>query len=90
VPSAERILVEYFELGGYMRVPNDERRKEEPNTYKKGYEVRLVTDTRREIREIRQALRKTGIKGGRVFRKHSQWVQPIYGKESVQAFLNLL
>ncbi|MFQ6114631.1 MAG: hypothetical protein ACE5NG_11210 [bacterium] len=69
-----------------MRVPNDARREEEPHDYKKGYEIRLLANTRREIMAIRRLLRQVGLKGGRPFKKHNQWVQPIYGKQAMDRF----
>ncbi len=56
--------------------------------YKKGYEVRLVVKTWREVMRIRQLLHCVGFKAGRPFKKHSRIVQPIYGKAAVEWFLS--
>ncbi len=65
----EAALVELFQRNGYMRVPNDDRREEEPRNYKKGYEIRLVANTQRAITAIRRLLRQAGLKSGKPFKK---------------------
>ena len=82
----EAALVELYQCNGYVRVPDDTRREEEPRTYKKGYEIRLLGNTQREIAAIRRLLRQVGLKGGKPFRKHNQWVQPVYGKQALDRF----
>ena len=82
----EARLVVLYRESGYMRVPNLNRREKEPRDYKKGYEIRIAADTLREIREIRKLLRQVDIQGGKPFKKHSRWIQPIYGKEEMREF----
>jgi len=82
----EAALVERFQRNGYMRGPNHDRREEEPRNYKKGYEIRLVANTQREITAVRRLLRQVGLKGGKPFKKNNQWVQPIYGKQAMDRF----
>lgn len=84
-PEAQ--LVEFFERNSYMRVPNEKRLEEETyKEYKKGWEIRLVVKTQEETAMIRQLLQQVGLKGGKPFRKHSRWVQPIYGKKAMEQF----
>ncbi len=83
-PEAE--LVALFQRNGYMRVPNPDRREEDPDNYKKGYEIRWVVATRRETAAIRRLLRRVGIKGGKPFLKNRKWVQPVYGKKALERF----
>ncbi len=82
----EALLVELFQRSGYMRVPNAERRDEEKQAYKKGYEIRLVVDTKRELADVRRLLRQLELKGGKPFQKGNRWVQPIYGKAALDRF----
>lgn len=84
--QARSALIEFYNRNGYKRVPDRDRREEEPQDYKKGYEIRLVANTQRELRMIRQLLRQVELKGGNPFRKVNRWVQPIYGKEAMESF----
>lgn len=80
------MLVELFQRNGYMRVPNIERRDEDKQSYKKGYEIRIVVRTQRELVSVRQLLRQLELKAGKPFMKANQWVQPIYGKAALERF----
>ena len=82
----EAALVALYQRNGYMRVPDDSRREDEPRKYKKGYEIRLVTNTQRDITAIRRLLRQVGLKGGKPFQKSNQWVQPVYGRQAMDRF----
>jgi hypothetical protein len=84
--GAKSRLLEYFQRNGYMRFPNMKQRKNNPN-YKKGHEVRLVLYSREELDEVISLLELVGLSGGRPFQKNQQVVQPIYGKDAVDAFL---
>jgi hypothetical protein len=85
-----RQLAASFRRNGYMRLPNAERRVDEPHEYKKGYEIRLVADSLVELRTIRRLLRAAGFKPPAAFAKARQWRQPIYGREAVGRFLDLI
>lgn len=81
-------LAGFFHRNGYVRQQNADRLAAEGHTrYKKGDEIRLVTDTKAELAEIRRLLRATGFKFGRPFRKSNQYRQPIYGRTQVARFL---
>jgi len=84
--GAKSRLLEFFQRNGYMRFPNMKQRKNNPN-YKKGHEVRLVLYSLDELDEVVRLLERVGLSGGRPFQKNQQVVQPIYGKEAVDAFL---
>ena len=84
--SPEAQLVEFYRRNGYMRVPNKTRRKEESRTYKMGYEIRLVAQTKRELALMRRLLRSVGLTPGKPFAKSNQWRQPIYGKSAMERF----
>ncbi len=86
--SPEGLLRQAFRRSGYVRVVDKTLRKEMGQKYKKGYEVRLVVKTKRELTQIRQLLRQVGFKTGKPFEKHSRMVQPIYGKSAVEWFLS--
>ncbi len=85
--NPRRLLVRLYERNGYLRIPNAKRRKTESNTYKMGYEIRIVGDTKREIADIRRLIRAAGLKPGKPFLKHKQWVQPIYGRATMESFV---
>ena len=88
--TPEQTLVRFFERNGCLRVPNIERRKTESRSYKMGYEIRLVAFTKRELTEIRRAIRAAGLKPGKPFAKVNRWVQPIYGRMATERFVALL
>jgi len=79
-------LVEFYHRNGCQRVPDEERRSKEPGSYKKGYEIRLVANSKRELSLIRRLLRSSGLKPGKPFAKTHQWCQPIYGQSAVEQF----
>jgi len=88
--EAVRRLTEYYYRNGYVRRPNLERRKTDLQNYRKGYEVRLVADSLKELSAIRRLLKTVEIKPGSPFAKANQWRQPIYGRETVARFLELV
>ena len=92
-PSAEVVeqLAVFFRRNGYVRRPNPDRLAAEGyKGYKKGDEVRLVADSRAELRAIRRLLRAAGFDPGRPFAKARQWRQPLYGRNAVSRFLALV
>ena len=88
--QAIKKLAAIFHRNGYIRRFNPKRRAKEKRKYKKGDEVRLVADTYDELRAIRRLLREAGFAPGRPFRKGKQWRQPVYGRETVARFLELV
>lgn len=80
-----------YASGGYMRVPNPERQKNEgPTKYKKGLEVRFVVRSRSELALIRRLLSQAGFRPGRPFQKGNRFLQPLYGYEAVSRFISLV
>ena len=90
VPAA-RQLGRYFRRNGYVRRQNSSRLASEGyERYKKGDEVRLVAETGAELRLIRRLLRELGFKPGRPFRRGRQYRQPVYGRQEVERFLEVI
>lgn len=86
-PSAEEKLRAFFRRNGYVREADlAKRRASGSQSYKKGYEVRLVLESEAELREVARALKVAGIAAGKPFTKHSKLIQPIYGKAAVAWF----
>ncbi|MFQ5748741.1 MAG: hypothetical protein ACE5H3_04700 [Planctomycetota bacterium] len=86
-----RKLAKFFHRNGYVRWQDSSRLGEEGHhVYKKGDEVRLVADSRRELAEIRRLLKDAGFKPGRPFPKGRQFRQPLYGRDAVGRFLELV
>lgn len=89
--EALAVLAAFFQRNGYVRWQNPERLADEgPQQYKKGNEVRLVANSVRELRLIRRSLCQLGFNPGRPFRKARQYRQPIYGRDEVARFLELV
>ena len=85
--AALRALMRFFERNGYVRSPDPKKQRRFGSDYKKGYEVRLVADSKAELREIRRLLKEAGFKVARSFEKNYRYVQPVYGQEAVERFL---
>jgi len=89
--AVARELAYFFTRNGYVRAQNTKRLKEEgPGTYKKGAEVRLVARSEDELELMRDLLDQAGFKAGRPFRKGNQYCQPLYGKQAVDRFLEMV
>ena len=84
--SADNLLKGYFRRNGYVREANAARKREGASVYKKGCEVRLVLDDKREVRAVVRALKTVDLKPGKVFEKHGKLVVPIYGKAALVWF----
>jgi hypothetical protein len=81
----------FFRRNGYVRRQSADRLAAEGyEAYKKGDEVRLVADSKAELRAIRRLLRAAGFTPGRPFPKANQWRQPVYGRAAVARFLALI
>lgn len=77
-----------FNECGYVRQKSEERYRDLGyDVYKKGSEVRLVLASAAAVKEVQALLREVGLNPGKPFRKHSRYVQPIYGAASVEWFL---
>jgi hypothetical protein len=92
VPGArpEFALVEFYRRNGCMRVPNETLREDAPREYKKGYEIRLIARSQRELTTMRRLIRQVDLRPGKPFPKHNQWVQPIYGRDAMDLFTTWL
>jgi len=89
--TAASLLAGFFRRNGFVRRQDPQRvEKEGSGRYKKGEEVRLVAGSTRELRLIRRLLREAGFKAGRPFMKGRQYRQPIYGRQEVARFLELV
>ena len=84
--SVETQLLYFFHRNGCFRVPNDNRRRNEGQNYKKGYEIRFVAKDKEELLKILTLLSRAGFKSGKPFSKGSQFVQPVYGKNFYEKF----
>lgn len=87
-PASE--LLDWFERTGYVRPHDSQRRIDEGQKYKKGYEVRFVLGSKSETRTVRRLLRSVGLHSGRPFDKHGRIVLPVYGEEALRWFLDRL
>jgi hypothetical protein len=84
-------LARLFQRNGYVRWQDEERLTDEGyQVYKKGHEVRLVAESKKELAEIKRLLLAAGFKPGRPFVKGCQFRQPVYGKRQTTRFLELI
>ncbi|MFH1743598.1 MAG: hypothetical protein ABIH23_31730 [bacterium] len=84
-------LAEFYHRNGYVRRQDARRyRKEGHRLYKKGDEIRLVADSKRELQTIRRLLKQAGFKPGRPFVHYNQYRQPLYGRDAVARFLSMI
>jgi hypothetical protein len=82
-----RALREFFRRNGYLRRPNEDRRRKLGPKYKKGWELRFVLSTRTELTQVRRLLRQLGLRRAKPFKKHTRWVQPVYGKSAIDLII---
>ncbi len=86
-----RQLAHFFFRNGYVRRQNEERKtKEGSNRYKKGCEIRLTARDFDELQVMRFCLKAAKFKAGRPFRKKRLYCLPIYGKQAVERFLQMV
>jgi hypothetical protein len=89
--TAIKELEMHFRRNGYVRRQCAERLAAEGYTgYKKGDEVRLVARSKSELRTIRRLLKQVGFTPGRPFAAGNQWRQPLYGRDAVAQFLEMI
>jgi len=79
-----------FVANGCVRIADSASRNAEGQKYKKGYEVRLVATSLDELFDIQGLLVEAGISFGRPYVKARRIVQPIYGRDNVKRFLELM
>ncbi len=85
-----KIINYYLNANAYMRLPNENRRKTDKQKYKKGYEIRFVAKSDAECREIAHALEECGFNPGKPFKKGTQIIVPLYGREALIKLKELL
>lgn len=84
-------LAALYRRNGYVRRPPEKRPDAQGSRRThRGYEVRLVASSRSELREIRALLRRAGFRAGRPFAKANQFRLPVYGRDEVKRFLELI
>ncbi|MBI4712868.1 MAG: hypothetical protein HY762_06185 [Planctomycetes bacterium] len=82
------VLEKFFHRNGYVRVQNYNLKQKLGAKYHKGWEVRFVLKTPRELTQVYQLLCEAGFKPGNPFTKHGWLIQPVYGKQTVDYFLS--
>lgn len=81
-------VARYLSGPGCIRFPNDDRRDEGHDVYKKGWEVRFAVRSRPEAAEVNRILVRAGLSPGRPYRKSpTRWILPVYGRDPVHRFL---
>jgi len=83
-------LREWFNESGWVQGrPDAALRARYPNTYKRGYEVRLSAPLA-AAPGLTRLLRRAGFKPGAPFRKGTRVIVPLYGREQTQRFLKVV
>jgi hypothetical protein len=89
--SVRRRLREFYKRSGWVQArPDPKLRAKRKANYKRGYEVRVAVASKQELAEVQRLLNQSGLKPGKPFKKVNRIVLPIYGKESVERFLELV
>ncbi|MCH8558992.1 MAG: hypothetical protein LAT84_14310 [Balneolia bacterium] len=84
-------LTWFYNRNGYVRRQKKERlENESAMSYKKGEEIRLIANTKSELRTIQSLLRKAGFKYGKPYDRGRRYCQPVYGKQAVARFLQMV
>lgn len=89
--TVARQLARFYARTGFVRNQNRQRFKHEgTDRYKKGDEVRLIVDSLDELTHVQELLDRAGFKVSRPFQKRSQYCQPLYGRQAVARFLEMV
>ncbi len=89
--SDQRALAAVYARGGYARFQNPDRHANEGSQrYKKGDEVWLMAASDEELASLQSLLDATGFKAGKPFAKGSRICLPIYGREQVSRFKEIV
>ncbi len=81
----------FYSRNGCVRRQNRDRLSQEGYVaYKKGDELRLAASNSEELARLRRLLTQAGFRPGRPFAKGRQQIQPVYGREAVRRFLELM
>ncbi len=84
-------IASLYERNGYVRFKDEERgAKLGRKKYRKGDEVRLTAESPEEIEQIQDLLTVLEFTFGNHFAKGHQFRIPIYGREQVRRFLELI
>ena len=84
-------LAKAFENRGYARYSNESRKKENANKkYKKGDEIRLIFDSNIDCLQAQEHLKLLGFTYGKSYQQFRQIRLPIYGRDQVKSFLDLI
>jgi len=85
-------LATYFRRNGCIRRQNSDRVATDGwATYKKGDEIRLTANSKAELARIRMMLVIAGFKPGAPYiHGATQHRQPVYGREQVRRFLEMV
>lgn len=91
-PAVVKELATLFTRNGYVRRQNLERKAAEGHRrYEKGDEIRLTASSDAELARIRGLLQVAGFTIGRPYRQgEHQYRQPLYGRQQVARFLELV
>ena len=90
IKEAAAELAASFEQNGSYRAPNQKRRKRDGQAYKKGYEIRLTAGSASDLRRLRALLREVGLSPGKPYRKARRIILPLYGRDAVERFCELI
>ncbi len=80
------MLEEFFRRNGYVRAPNQHLKQKLGAKYHKGWEIRFVLRTPKELTQVQQLLCDAGFKCGNHFTKHGRLILPVYGRHAADYF----
>jgi hypothetical protein len=83
-PSSSAAVVTLAKLTRYTRAPQGKRMGEGSDDYKKGWEVRFVVDSQKDVAGVKKALASLGFNAGKPFAKASRIAVPVYGRAVVE------
>ncbi len=84
-------LAAFFHRNGYTRPPLEKCLDGlATGLYRRGFEFRLTATDKAELAVIQRELRRAGFTPGKVFTKGNQYRIPVYGRASLERFLEML
>ncbi len=89
--KAVKYLAQAFKNRGYVRYANETKKKEDANRkYKKGDEIRLIFNSNTDCLLAQKHLNFFGFTYGKSYEQFRQIRLPIYGRNQVRSFLDLV
>jgi len=88
--TSRQFLEDIFLRNGYVKIRNPQKwEQRRSNGYRKGFEIRFVSNDKEELHKIQDAISALGFKVCKPYNKARHMIQPLYGKDITLQFQDL-